>query len=206
VPPFVPLFWGAQLEFLYTLGGKVVENRLWLTHRQGPPDSTRLLDAANGAAAWCIDSLLPLLSSDLILAAVVVTDWTVENGPFEVAPITPLPGGDPSPAHSANVSYRIRFSNQFFRIGYYNANFVPGVPVDKVATNTIDHDWAQAVQFAYALLHDAVGVWGPFPAWSWVITSRQLNGAWRDEQAFTTAFTTFIPTLTVAPRRRRLPS
>jgi hypothetical protein len=55
------------------------------------------------------------------------------------------------------VSYRIRFSNQFFRIGYYNANFVPGVPIDKVATNTIDHDWAQAVRFAYALLHDAVG-------------------------------------------------
>lgn len=206
MPPFVPLPDGAQVEILYQLGGKIVENRLWFLNRQPPTTSAQLQALADGVAAWHVDELLPLLSQDLILAAVVASDWSTDPSPFEVAVLTPTTGGYLSETHSANVAFWVRFSNPFFRLPFYNGNFVPGIPKDVVTTNTVDSGWATSVRFAYGDIEDLAGVWGPFPAWEWIITSRQLDGAWRSEQAFFDNFQAVVPRLTVAPRRRRLPS
>jgi hypothetical protein len=205
VPPFVPLANGAQVELVFTLGGEVVENRLWFTTRQPPITQFQLDALAAGVAAWHTAQVMPLLSDQLQLAAVEAKDWTADPPPL-LSVVTPLiNGGNTSGCHSANVSIRVVFKGSTAQTFPNNANFVPGIPLDGVDTNTVAMAIRNDLFDAYVNLIDLASVFGIFPAWRWVITSRQLNYAWRSTQAL--ARTDFIqfPSPYVAPRRRRLP-
>lgn len=205
MPPFVPLTDGAQAELIFQLDTEIVSNRLWFITRQPPIDQVQLDALALGLYNWHAAEVLPFLSDQLILATVVAKDWTSDPPPFIAVQGTPVFGGNGSGCHSANVSIRVSFKGSTAQTFRNNSNFVPGIPLDGVDVNTYTPAIRDALFDAYVNVIDLASGWGVFPAWRWVITSRQLNNAWRSTQAF--ARTDFIrfPSPIISPRRRRLP-
>lgn len=205
MPPFVPLADGAQVQLVYTLGTEVVSNRLWFVSRQPPIDQTTIDALATGVADHFSTQLMPFLSSDLFLSIAVADDWTADPSPFQGIGLAMVSGGNASGSHSANVSIRVRFngaSDQTFRD---NSNFTPGIPKDQVVLNRYSDEIKDGIFECYVNLIDAAAGFGVFPAWRWVITSRQLDNAWRTDQAFSRTDIILFPSPYVSPRRHRLP-
>ena len=205
MPPFVPLPDGAQLEIFYHLGGKTIENRLWFVDRSPPVTQAHLDALAAGADAWVTSELLPWLGSDLEYVGVLAEKWDDHQGDLFSAIHTSVLGGNTSGTHSANVSIRVAFKGSTDQTFPNNANFVPGIPLDSVQLNEYTLAIRNRLFDAYVDVIDLAAAWGSFPAWRWVVTSRQLGHAWRTVQAY--ARTDFIrfPSPYVSPRRRRLP-
>lgn len=205
MPPFVPLADGAQVEVVFTLFGEVVENRLWFVSRQPPITQAQVDALALGVGNWHTAEVMPLLAPELQLAAVEAKDWTSDPSPF-LGVVTPLVnGGAASTSYSANVAVRVRFKGDSSQTFPDNANFVPGIPDDAVDGNIVSSTFKNDLRVAYADLIDLAAGFGPFPAWRWVVTSRQLDYAWRTEQAFARTDIIKVPSPYVNPRRRRLP-
>lgn len=205
MPPFIPLADGAQAEIFFHFGGVVIENRLWFIDRSPPITQAHLDNLAIGIDAWYQAEMLPWLSQDLEYRGVLTTKWDDHIGDLISELHTSVLGGSTDKSYSANVAVRVVFkgaSNQTFP---NNSNFVPGIPDGAVTGNVVELYFRSALFNAYVDLIDLAVGWGDFPAWRWVITSRQLNYAWRTAQDF--ARTDFIrfPSPYVAPRRRRLP-
>lgn len=205
MPPFVPLVDGAHVDVLYSLGGKVVENRLWFIARQPPITQSTLDDLTVGVGELFRDQLMPFLSHDLGLIRVDARDWTADPPPFTSIHLVFQAGGNTSDSHSANVAIRVAFhgaSNQTWR---NNSNFIPGIPKDQVLLNRYSDDIKDGIFEAYVSLIDQAAFFGPFPAWRWVMTSRQINLDPRSEQAHSRVVDILFPSPIVSPRRRRLP-
>jgi len=204
MPPFVPLADGAQVEIKMRQAGLIVENRLWFITRQPPIDQTQLDALVSGVATWHTTQVLPNLAIELEHVSVIAADWTADPAPFTAHISTTLNGGNSSGCHSANVAVRVVFKGSSAQTFPSNSNFVPGIPKDAVSLNTYTTTFRDAIFDAYVNLIDLASGFGPFPAWRWVITSRQLDNTWRADQAF--ARTDFIrfPSPVVSPRRRRL--
>lgn len=202
---FVPFPDGAQVEILFDLFGETVENRLWFLNRTPPNDSINLLALANGVAGWYTANVLPLLSEDLLLTAVIATSWDFPAGAVQSASVTPTVGGISSPSYSANVSVRVVFRLDI-GVRFVNSNFIPGIPQDRVSGNLIDPSYAEDIRLAYAELIDLAPVFGPFPAWRWVGTSSWLDNNLRSEQEWGRVDFPYVRSPWVSPRRKRLPS
>jgi hypothetical protein len=202
---FVPLLDGAQVEIGFSLGGKTMENRLWFVDRQPPITLTQLQDLADGVAAWHVAEVLPLLSSDIELLSVLAEKWDDHVGDIFAQSHVNLLGGSATQSHSANVAVKIRFKGSTAQTWRDGSNFVPGIPIDVVNLNTVDHTFAEALRFAYVDLIDLASGFGPFPAWRWVITSQVLDGSPRTTQAFARTDFPRVRELPVAQRRKRLP-
>lgn len=202
---FVPLLDGAQVEIGFGLGGQVMENRLWFISRQPPVTLTQLQALADGVADWHTTSILPALSSDLELLSVIASKWDDHIGDIFAQADVHLFGGSAVGSHSANVAVKIRFKGSTAQTWRDGSNFVPGIPVDMVNLNQVDHTFAEALRFGYVDLIDAAAVFGPFPAWRWVITSQVLAGVPRATQAFARTDFPRVRELPVAQRRKRLP-
>jgi hypothetical protein len=203
--PFIPLADGAQVEVVYLLFGEVVENRLWFVDRQPPVTEAHLQNLAEGVASWSIGNVMPFLAAELNLAFVRATSWT--GGPALTAGLTfpNVDGGNTSGVMSANVAYRVRFFGFGLPPSINNANFVPGIPRDQVDHNLVSPVFKEAMRDAYVTLIDAAAVFGPFPAWEWVCTSRRIDNAWRSAQVGQRTDQIRVPSPWVSPRRRRLP-
>lgn len=204
MPPFVPLADGAQVEIRFLFDGLVVEDRLWFVSRQPPVDDAQLGNLALGVFAWHSSQVMPLLSSDLTLRDVQATGWDSPGGSILVTLNPSVSGGNVSGSQSANVSYRVRFKGTNDTPRLYNANFVPGIPRDGVIQNTMDTSFVNALFEAYASLIDLAAVFGPFPAWRWVITSQIVDKAPRSEQLASRTDFVQTPSRYVSPRRRRI--
>jgi len=205
MPPFIPLTNGAQVDVLYTLFGEIVENRLWFVDRQPPITTEHLENLAEGVASWSIAWVMPFLAAELQLGAVIARDWTSEPGVTAGVATPSMAGGNLSGSHSANVSYRVTFDGFGLPPTIRNANFIPGIPLDQVEHNEVSPVFKEAMRDAYVALIDAAPVFGPFPAWEWVCTSRRADNAWRDEQVGQRTDQIRVPSRWVSPRRRRLP-
>jgi hypothetical protein len=200
----VPLPDGAQVDILYSLGGRIVENRLWFVSRQPPVDATQLDNLALGVASHIEAQLLPFLSSELRLRRVEASDWTVDPASFIARRVVGVDGGGSADCHSANVAVRVVFKGTTDQTFPNNSNFIPGIPKDQVTLNTYVDTIRDAIFECYVNLIDAAAVFGPFPAWRWVVTSRQLDNAFRTEQLFVSTSLVLFTSPYVAPRRRRL--
>lgn len=204
MPPFVPLVDGAQVEIRFVLDGRVVENRLWFVSRQPPVDDTQLGNLAVGVFTWHAAQVMPLLSDQLQLRDVQATGWDAPGGSILVTLNPPVNGGNSSGCHSANVAIRVRFKGDSTQTFPSNSNFVPGIPLDGVNLNTYTNTLRNGLFNAYANLVDLAAVFGPFPAWRWVITSRIKDKAYRSTQDFARMDFTQLPSKYVSPRRKRL--
>lgn len=208
--PFIPLENGAQVQlvsiFAVTPGFpfQYAVPRLWFVRRQGTVNPTTLAALVTGVASWWVSQVVPFLSKDLYFHHATATDWTAAGGASINSTELALPGGVNEASHSANVAYRVRFKPEGPVRGFYNANFVGGLPIGSVDTNTVRTELQDALLDAYANLIDLAAVFGPFPAWDWVCTSRREGNEWRSTQfAASVAFIEF-PSPYVSPRRHRM--
>ena len=200
----MPLADGAQVDILYSLGGRVVENRLWFISRFLPLDQGLLDNLTLGVANHFEAQLLPFLASELGFIRVDGRDWTSDPPPFTSITNVFASGGNGSGCHSANVAVRTAFrgtSNQTFP---NNANFIPGIPKDQVTLNKYSDELRDAIFECYVNLIDAAGTFDPSNTWRWVITSRQVDNAFRTEQLRLRTVDILFPSIYVSPRRKRL--
>lgn len=204
---FVPIPNGAQAELIFTLGGEVVENRLWFTFDNPPITTPDFQGLADGVFAWHAANILPFLSSDLQLLFVQVKDWAEEPPLFAaVSSAAPVLGGG-SPSHSANVACFVGFRWP----GQYaserrNGNFVPGVPTDQVLLNTPTDAFRNAMYEGYSSLIDETRLFTPVFNWRWVVASAIDNGSARAEQLVGEAEGPFPRRfIRLGQRRKRLP-
>jgi len=207
VGTFVPLTNGAQVELLYVLDSKVIQNRLWFWNADHIPDSTELRDLADGVYDWHTTYILPYLSADLQLATVVARDWSVPVGPFEVTTRPVVFGGVSEEAHSANVAVVVgfRWALQYSR-EKRNKHYVPGAPDSAVVLNTVQPAFQDAMFEGYAALIDWARLIPPTDFWYWVTTSAYDNNAPRDEQLFAQSTGPVARSqIKLGQRRRRLP-
>jgi len=203
--PFVPLADGAQVEIMGVQGGEVVENRLWFITRQPPLDLTQVAALATGVGDWWAAQVLPHLSDGYFCALVRATDWTTPSSFIIFDYDINTAGGNSSGIHSANVSVRVRFKGTSSQTFPSNSNFVPGIPLDAVDGNKYTNTFKSALFNAYVNLIDLASGFGVFPAWRWVITSRQLDKAYRSTQEFSRTDFIQFPSPYISPRRKRLP-
>lgn len=203
--PFVALPNGAQVQLVFQLGGQIVQNRLWFLNRQ-PPNTPAQLDAlAAGVTSWHTSEVLPLLSDQLLLAAVEAFDWTADPPPY-VGVTTPLlSGGISGACQSANVAVRISWVSSSGSRIKRNSNFLPGIPDSVLDINTIDPLWGGNLVSAYIDLIDLAPLMGSFPAWEWVSTSAWLSGSLRAEQDWARVDFPYLPSVYSTQRRKRLP-
>jgi len=204
MPPFVPFTDGVQAEFVFSLGGFTVENRLWFIARFPPFTSLELGELLAGLAAWHTDFIMPCLSQDLTLEKVTVSDWASDPPPLLFTTFPNVSGGVASDSHSANVSIRVAFRGTSEQNFPNNANFVPGIPKDNVLLNTYDDTIRTALFEGYVALIDLAGEFSPSNTWRWVITSRRVDNDWRTEQLALRTVEVLFPSVYVSPRRRRL--
>jgi len=206
MPPFVPLANGAQCDLLYGFDGVVQENRLWFVSRQPPIDQAQLDNLAAGVGEYFKAQLLPFQSNAILFRRVEARDWTADPPPFSSVHFIDVRGSGSSDCHSANVAIRIALKGTTDQTFPNNSNFVGGIPKDQVDLNRYSSTIKDAIFEAYAGLIDAAAVFGPFPAWKWVVTSRQLNNAWRTTQEFVDTSGLLFPSPFTSPRRRRIKS
>jgi len=203
--PFVPLVDGVQAEFIFSLAGEVVENRLWFVDRTGPTTQARMNALAIALHSWHQGQVMPFLAVELALQQVVITDWSAFPPPMFSTVTSTTFGSVAGGVHSANVSVRVAFkgaSTQTFR---NNSNFVPGIPKASVDGNQYSSTIRTALFNAYVNLIDLVAGVPSVPGWRWVITSRRLANSWRSTQDFSRTDFIRFPSPYISPRRRRLP-
>lgn len=205
MPQFVPLVDGAQVEIFYHLGGKTVENRLWFVDRNPPIVQSHLDALSVGIDSWVSSEVLPWLGSDIEYVGVDSLKWDDHIGDLHSPIHTSVFGGNTSGTHSANVSVRVRFRGFGGVPHTYNANFIPGIPLDAVDINEYTTVFRGHIFNAYVNLIDLAPTFGGFPGWRWVVTSRQLNNTWRTEQLARRMDIVQFPSPFVSPRRRRMP-
>jgi len=205
VTPFVPITDGAQVVVVFTLGGEVVSNRLWFVSRSPPITTTTLQALCDGVYGWYTGQVLPLLSSDLQLAAVEGFDWTADPSPITAATGPAVNGGSAVESHSANVADRIWFYSSASPDRIRNSHFIPGIPTDKVNLNTVDITFRSDVRDGYINLIDLAASFGSFPAWRWVCASAWEAGSLRTEQRVLRTDFIRYKRPWVAQRRKRLP-
>ncbi len=204
--PFVPLLAGAQVELLYILGGVVIENRLWFVYDNPPYGSTELQGLSDGVYAWHAGEVMPYLSHELQLAAVVATNWTTNPTPFFTISGPPINGGSTDKSYSANVAVLVPFR---WPLGYRerrNANYVPGIPDSAVTLNTVDLTFSDHLFDAYVNLIDEARRFYPIENWRWVNTSAWDAGVLRSTQLWgDVEGPSFVRPFKLGQRRRRLP-
>lgn len=205
--PWVPFIDGYEVQLVSTFGGEIVENTLWFYDLAGGADSTKLQELADGVANWYVDTVLPYLSDQLTFSSAEVHDWGVETRPVVAVSNPNLPGGDTSKPYSANVSIRVPFEWPLNVRLRKNSNFLPGIPDSALLINDVDPTFAAAMFDAYVALIDAAPAFSPDNAWIWVVTSRRIANAPREEMVFRECIgPTDANTYRVSTRRKRLPS
>lgn len=203
---FVPFPQGVQVWILFLLDSKVVSNRLWFYNTDRIPTSGDLQGLANGVFDWHASLIMPYLSDQLELAAVVAYDWSTDPQPFEVAARSPVFGSVANESLSANVALIVpfRWDNPNRRLRR-NKNYVPGVPEQEITLNTPSATIQNALFEAYAALIDAARVFDPGDFWYWVVTSAVLGNVTRSEMYFGVCIGPYPrPSIILGQRRKRL--
>lgn len=200
----VPFPDGAVLEFVYSLGGRVCTNRLWMLNRQPPNTTVQLQALAEAASSYWTANVLPLLSSDVRLELVRATSWDLSS-PIPTGSVAPATnGGVAEPTYSASVAARIVFDwpiDVRLRVG---GNFVPGLPDSAVAGNLMSTSFQAELREAYNGVIDAAFGWGDTPAWRWVNASLQEGNAPRATAFARRVIGTRTPSPYVNPQRHRV--
>lgn len=203
---FVPLAAGAQVEAVFNLDGKVVENRFWFVYDNPPYTVTEIIGLCNDFYTWHTTTVLPLLSSDIELDHVIATSWfsSLHFGAFTSAP--PVSGGIASSSLSANVAIVVPFKWALGTREKLNKNYVPGVPESAVDLNTVTLAYSDALFDAYVSLIDAARDFSPVRNWRWVVTSSFDDNSPRTEQFWESCQGVYLRgRLKLGQRRKRLP-
>lgn len=202
--PFVPLANGAQVHLRFAFGGQPLENRFWFLNRQPPTTSDQLEALVTGVVAWHSEQLMPFLGNDLELTGGVAEAWDSDPPPLQVMSTTSVFGGSAVKACSANVAIKVSLTGSSDQTFPNNKSFVPGIPIDQVERNRYSADIRDAIFEAYVALIDLAPIFGPFPAWRWVIASSIVAGAPRSSLATARMDFVRLSSPIISQRRRRI--
>ncbi len=206
--PFVPVPNAMLVEMRMQLDTQKVENTLYF--RSSAPSETNATSLANALITWWSENYAPLVSSDVKLNEVVVTDLSSETGfQVSVAPSV-LTSGDitSSDTEPNNVTIAVSFRTSSRGRSFRGRNYIVGITNSQIANNTMDNTTLLAWQAAYtALLDVAESV-----TMVWVVVSR-FSGVDPDtgqpiprEEGITTEINNVVLTdATLDSQRRRLP-
>lgn len=202
----VPFPAGVQVEFVYSLGGKVATNRIWLYNILGPSTQEQLDELAPLVTDFWATSLMPALAPDLRLELVRCSSWDDPLAPLVGFTVPLVSGGAASASHSANVSIHVQFRGPINKRFRHAGNFVPGIPVDEVDINTYSPAIRLALFDHYVALIDAARTWGVDEPWYWVVVSLVGSGSLRSEMDFGLCNGPSFLSPYVSPQRHRLRS
>lgn len=201
--PFVPLADGALVDVVGVLGSVPVVNNLYFVSEQPPVTLAQLQSLADGVSSWWISEVVPALSSEFQHTLVRATDYTAFPAPANAFNATGAFGGSSSPTHSAKVAVKVNFRWPInFRLKE-GANYVGGIPKADVSVNRYSDAIRSSLFEAYADLIDLAGGFGPFPAWRWVVTSRDAGGVPRSTRFARSSQGPAFRSPIVATRRKR---
>jgi hypothetical protein len=199
--PFVPFPNTVQVEAIYEWNGQVVENTFYIESTAAWSESG-IEDILDLVRIEIEQNLLPLLSSAIALVRLVGTLLDAVDSiavTLNVSP--PVSGGIAAESLPNNASYTITFLTSQRGRSFRGRNYVPGLTIDSVASNTIAPATRTGLLDFYTGLRAAILE----SNYTMVVASRISNGVPRAVGVTTpiTGFTTFDTV--VDSQRRRLP-
>jgi len=200
----VPFPGGVQVEFIYSLGGKLATNRIWLYNINEDTDQALLDELVPLVTDFWNAGLMPYLSNELTLEQVRCTSWDDPYNYLSAATIPLTVGGIISPSHSANVAVKVTLQPPINRRIRPGANFVPGIPISEVDVNTYSPELAFRLFEHYAALIDAARTWGATEPWYWVVVSLVEDYAPRPSMLFYRCIGPILLSPYVTQQRHRL--
>lgn len=207
---FVPVANCAAVDVIFDLDGQTVENTLYFTFPSTPSllELQQLIDEVNSTIRG---NIMPLLSSVLTLLRVIGTLIDVADGLTSVSTVSlPLAGGSASESAPSNVAACISLRTNNSGRSFRGRNYIPGIPNDQVALNTMLTGFTNSISAGYAQLRTNVAGIG----WTHVIVSRfsgfTIVGGRKVPTPRVTGIATpvsaaFFVDETVDSQRRRLP-
>lgn len=197
---FVPVPNGFLARVRYTLFDQLIENTLWFITAD-PPSEVLTPIASTVLDAWG-DNVMPLLSQDLTLREVYVTDESEQNGGSATATFGtgPLAGGVSNSGLPGNVALCVSFRTAQRGRSFRGRIYLPGLYETAVTGNQIGSTIATSLVNAVETAVAAVEALGAIHA----VVSRYANGAPRTTAVATPVVAYLATDLTVDSQRRRL--
>lgn len=198
---FVPVPNTVQVEAVYEWNGQTVENVFYVESTAAWDENgiTAILELVRDTIA---QDLIPTLSSAIQLVRLVGTLLTAIDSISVTLNVSPPIGGEVvAESLPNNVSYTITFLTAQRGRSFRGRNYVPGLTIDHVVSNTITPATRTALLAFYETLQAAIVSSG----YTMVVVSRVSGGVERATGVTTPiiGFTTFDTT--VDSQRRRLP-
>lgn len=205
---FVPVPNTIQVEALFLLDGQRIENTLYF-ERTGGWNVTQISEWLEQVQTIIQEELLPLLSSSIQFIELVARLLDAASSIGFSLPINPpINGGLGVESMPNNVSYTVSFKTGLTGRSFRGRNYISGLGVDSVASNTI----AAATRTGLLEYFDVLLAAANANATPWVVVSRYSGidpdtGKPIPRVTGVTTPVTSVTTydLTVDSQRRRLP-
>lgn len=161
------------VEVRCTYLGQNVENTLYF-QCLATPTATDVQEIAEQVEGWFVTSVLPELSDQLVYRETYARSLETESAPeFTANESLGDTGVDTSAPLPGNVTWTIQFRTGLTGRSYRGRNYIMGLSENQIVGNQLATATAAALVTAYnALLTVASGF-----DWSWVVLSRQQDGA-----------------------------
>lgn len=200
--PFIPVENTIMVELRYLIAAQRVENTLYFRNESGPWAQAEAATFAQLIGSWWDTNIKPLLTNEISLTEVYVTDlssatsWTVT-----VPLLPPVAGTINEEAMPLNVALCISFRTGNRGRSGRGRNYVVGLVGSQITSSTLNTTPLNAFVAAYNDLKSDVAAAGV----TWVVVSRRSNNAPRVE-GITQAIDAAVATDPyVDSQRRRLP-
>ena len=145
-------------------------NTMYFLKETGGITVTDITALGAGLAAGWKDSIMPLLSDDLIFLSVLLRDLTTENGLELTADDGGSLAGTAGDAMPNNVSACVSVRTPFAGRHYRGRMYLGGIPRAAVAENSLDPAFQADIVTA---LSSFSGPGSLAPNWQWVVVAQQ---------------------------------
>lgn len=198
---FIPVENTVEAEMLMTLYGQRIENTLYF-HREDAWDIPDMLLLAEALEAWWSDQIAPLITADVSLEDVIVTDLTSATTPSISLPVSPaIPGTAGGASDPGNVCITVSFRTAGRGRSSRGRNYISGLGESTVIGNTVSRAFADDCAAAYNNLLEP----GTLPGdATWVVVSRFAAGAPRVEGTWNPIINAIVVDVDIDSQRRRL--
>jgi len=166
--PFVPVPNTIEVEAIYELDGQRLENTMYF-ERASLPTLEEVTNFLAGVNTIIQQNLLPLLSNSIRLVELVGTLLETAES-FSVSQVVnpPVSGGVANESSPSNVAYCVTFQTALRGRSNRGRNYIAGIPIDSVSTNTVTQNFRTGLLDFYETLKAQAGEGG----WTMVVVSR----------------------------------
>lgn len=199
---FVPAANTVMCELRYLMGGVQAENTLYYRRTSGTVTPGVLQSIGSALVGWWAAGIAPLVSNQLELNEVYMTDLTTATsitGTF--APTVPVFGSDTADPLPNNVSLAVSFRTAGRGRSSRGRNYIFGLTDSDASGSRINGPVVNSIQTAYASLIPLL----VDEAFEWVVVSRFTNGNPRSQALVQPITGVVVVDDVVDSQRRRLP-